>query len=89
MLKEGAVRESRYLAALQLTLSARERLLKAMRLCKVTESAAELARQISGYLVGRVGGRWRVVDRREGGAFDDAAVEGTYAGFFDAPPPSR
>jgi hypothetical protein len=51
--------------------------------------AAELARQESEYLVARVDGRWRVVDRREGGAFDDAAIEGAYAGFFDAPPPSR
>lgn len=42
---EGAVRESRYLAALQLTLSARERILKAMRLCKVSESAGEVARR--------------------------------------------
>lgn len=42
---EGAVRESRHLAALQLTLSARERVLKAMRLCKVSESAEELARR--------------------------------------------
>lgn len=42
---EGAVRESRYLAALQLTLSARERILKAMRLCNATESAAEMARR--------------------------------------------
>jgi tetratricopeptide (TPR) repeat protein len=42
---EGAVRESRHLAALQLTLSARERMLKAMRVCKVSESAEELARR--------------------------------------------
>jgi len=51
--------------------------------------APELARQTSEYLVGRVGGRWRVVDRREGGAFEDAAVERAYAGFFDAPAASR
>ncbi len=51
--------------------------------------APELARQVSEYLVARVGGRWRIVDRREGGAFDDAAVEGAYAGFFDAPRASR
>lgn len=42
---EAAARESRYLAALQLTLSARERLLKAMRVCKVSESTAEIARR--------------------------------------------
>jgi hypothetical protein len=51
--------------------------------------AEELAREISEYLVGRVDGRWRVVDRRRGAAFDDLAVDTTYAGFFDAPPPTR
>jgi hypothetical protein len=40
---EAAVRQSRYLAALQLTMSARERLFKAMRLCNVTESLGENA----------------------------------------------
>ena len=35
---ELALRESRYLAALQLSMSARERAFKAMRLCKVQES---------------------------------------------------
>jgi hypothetical protein len=38
-----AVDESRYLAALQLTMSARERILKAMRLCNVTETLSETA----------------------------------------------
>ncbi|HET8541342.1 MAG TPA: hypothetical protein VFL83_15810 [Anaeromyxobacter sp.] len=51
--------------------------------------AAELGRQVSEYLVGRVGGTWRIVDRREGAAFDDAAVDSGYAGFFDAPPGTR
>jgi len=40
---ETAVRQSRYLAALQLTMSARERIFKAMRLCNVTESLGEHA----------------------------------------------
>lgn len=40
---EAAVRQSRYLAALQLTMSARERLFKAMRLCNVTDSLRENA----------------------------------------------
>ncbi len=51
--------------------------------------AAELGREISEYLVGRVDGRWRIVDRREGGAFDDAAIDDAYAGFFDAPAATR
>ncbi len=51
--------------------------------------APELARQVSEYLVGRVGGRWRVVDRREGSAFEDTAVDRAYAGFFDAPAAAR
>jgi hypothetical protein len=42
-------------------------------------------RAISEYLVARVNGEWRVIDRRPGGAIDDAAVAETYAGFFDAP----
>jgi hypothetical protein len=49
----------------------------------------ELARAVSEYLVGRVDGRWRIVDRRQGAAFDDVAVDTAYAGFFDAPPASR
>ena len=57
------------------------------RLWEPPESA--LARQVSEYLVGRVGGRWRIVDRREGGAFEDAAVDRAYAGFFDAPAATR
>ena len=40
---EAAVRQSRHLAALQLTMSARERVFKAMRLCNVTESLGENA----------------------------------------------
>jgi hypothetical protein len=43
----------------------------------------------SEYLVGRVGGEWRVVDRSPGSAFDDAAVAERYAGFFDDPPESK
>jgi hypothetical protein len=40
---EAAVRESRYLAALQLTLSARERALRALRLCNAEENLQEAA----------------------------------------------
>lgn len=42
---EAAVRESRHLAALQLTMSARERLFKAMRLCNVAEGLGEQAQR--------------------------------------------
>jgi hypothetical protein len=48
-----------------------------------------LERDVSEYLVGRVNGAWRVVDRRPGGAFDDAALADGYAGFFDAAPAPR
>ncbi len=51
--------------------------------------AEELARDVSEYLVGRVDGRWRIVDRRQGAAFDDGAIDATYAGFFDVPPATR
>ncbi len=50
---------------------------------------APLDQIVSEYLVARVDGAWRVVDRRPGGAFDDAAVAAGYAGFFDAAGPSR
>lgn len=48
-----------------------------------------LDRTVSEYLVARVDGQWRVVDRRPGGAFDDAAVADGYTGFFDAAGPNR
>jgi hypothetical protein len=48
-----------------------------------------LERSVSEYLVARVDGEWRVVDRRPGGTFDDDAVQRGYAGFFDAPASSR
>jgi hypothetical protein len=51
--------------------------------------ATALGREVSEYLVGRVEGRWRVVDRRAGASFDDASIDGGYAGFFDAPPGTR
>jgi hypothetical protein len=44
-----------------------------------------LARAVSEYLVARVNGEWRVVDRRPGGTFDDAALAAGYAGWFDEP----
>ncbi len=50
---------------------------------------ASLRRAVSEYLVARVKGQWRVVDRRPGGAFDDAAIATGYEGFFDAGPPVR
>jgi hypothetical protein len=40
---EAAMDESRYLAALQLSMSARERVLKAMRLCNLEDSIADAA----------------------------------------------
>lgn len=40
---EAAIRDSRYLAALQLTLSARERALRALRLCNMEENLQEAA----------------------------------------------
>ena len=52
-------------------------------------AAAALDRLVSEYLVARVGGEWRVVDRTPGAAFDDDAVAERYAGFFDDPPESR
>ncbi|HEX9308817.1 MAG TPA: hypothetical protein VF894_15090 [Anaeromyxobacter sp.] len=48
-----------------------------------------LDRTVSEYLVARVGGEWRVVDRRPGAAFDDLALAEGYAGFFDAAPAAR
>ncbi len=44
---------------------------------------AALERTVSEYLVGRVNGEWKVVDRREGGAFEDAAIAEGYPGYFD------
>jgi len=44
---------------------------------------AALDRSVSEYLVARVHGEWKVVDRRPGGTFDDDAVAGGYEGFFD------
>jgi hypothetical protein len=50
---------------------------------------AALERKVSEYLVARVHGEWRVVDRSPGQAFDDAALTEGYAGFFDDPAASR
>jgi hypothetical protein len=50
---------------------------------------APLARIVSEYLVARVGGEWRVIDRRPGTTFDDASIAEGYAGFFDAASPTR
>jgi hypothetical protein len=46
---------------------------------------AVLERTVSEYLVARVGGAWKVVDRRPGAPFDDGELAEGYAGFFDAP----
>jgi hypothetical protein len=45
--------------------------------------------EASEYLVARVNGEWRVVDRRPGGTFADDEVAGAYVGFFDAGAPGR
>ncbi len=45
-------------------------------------AGAELERSASEYLVARVEGDWRVVARRAGGRFDDAAIA-AYAGYWD------
>jgi hypothetical protein len=52
----------------------------------VSDPDATLVRSVSEYLVARVEGEWKVIDRRPGGAFEDAEVAGSYAGFFDEPP---
>jgi hypothetical protein len=48
-----------------------------------------LERDVSEYLVARVNNAWRVIDRRPGGTFDDAALAQGYEGFFDAAPDPR
>lgn len=52
-------------------------------------SRAPIERSASEYLVARVGGDWRIVDRRPGGAFEDDAIATGYAGCFDEPTASR
>jgi hypothetical protein len=49
----------------------------------------ELERSVSEYLVARVHGEWKVVDRTPGQAFEDEVVRDAYAGFFDDPAGSR
>ncbi len=51
--------------------------------------AVGLTRIVSEYLVARVDGEWKVVDRSPGQPFDDAGLAQRYAGFFDDAPPSR
>jgi hypothetical protein len=48
-----------------------------------------LERMVSEYLVARVHGEWKVVDRSPGQAFDDDTLQDAYAGFFDAPAGAR
>ncbi|HEY6867183.1 MAG TPA: hypothetical protein VI792_08000 [Candidatus Eisenbacteria bacterium] len=50
---------------------------------------AELERIVSEYLVARVHGEWKIVDRSPGQAFDDDTLRDAYAGFFDAPASTR
>lgn len=50
-----------------------------------TSRADALVPVVSEYLVARVDGDWRIVDRRPGAAFDDAGIAGGYAGWFDDP----
>lgn len=50
---------------------------------------ADLERAQAEYLVARVHGEWRVVDRSPGQAFDDGALREAYSGFFDDPAASR
>jgi hypothetical protein len=50
---------------------------------------APLETTVSEYLVARVAGEWKVVDRRPGVAFDDDAIAVGYAGYFDEPVQSR
>jgi hypothetical protein len=44
-----------------------------------------LARSVSEYLVARVDGEWRVVDRRAGERFDDEWILASYDGWWDEP----
>jgi hypothetical protein len=48
-------------------------------------AGGSLAAVDSEYLVGRVEGEWRIVDRRPGAAFGDADVASGYVGWFDPP----
>jgi hypothetical protein len=49
------------------------------------EGAPSLGVITSEYLVGRVDGEWRVVDRRIGARFHDREISEGYAGWFDRP----
>jgi hypothetical protein len=44
-----------------------------------------LARTVNEYLVARVDGEWRVMDRRGGGLFDDDSILAAYDGWWDEP----
>jgi hypothetical protein len=44
-----------------------------------------LARTVSEYLVARVEGEWKVVDRKAGARFDDAVIVSSYDGWWDEP----
>lgn len=48
-----------------------------------------LERRFAEYLVGRVDGQWKVVDRSPGQAFDEGVLQSHYTGFFDDPAAAR
>lgn len=49
------------------------------------DGAPALVVSISEYLVGRVDGEWKVLDRRVGARFSDREISDGYAGWFDRP----
>lgn len=53
------------------------------RIRRGVEAALELT--LSEYLVARVGGEWKVIDRRVGARFQDHEVTERYAAWFDRP----
>ncbi len=53
--------------------------------CWSRPGGARLEETASEYLVARVDGEWKVVDRRPGATFDDEAIASGYVGYFDEP----
>jgi hypothetical protein len=49
------------------------------------DGSSALGVSLSEYLVARVGGEWKVVDRRTGERFQDQEIADGYAAWFDAP----
>ena len=50
------------------------------------DGTASLGVTVSEYLVARVGGEWKVVDRRTGAAFQEREIAEGYVRWFDDPP---